>query len=410
MTKSATPYYGWVIVGAAFLVLAISYGMIFSYGVYLPELQKSLGEGAAIATLPFSCCVAVYCTLSLVTGRIVDAVGPRPVVIAGAALLAIGFWGMSVAWESWHVFVAFGLVTGAGMSAAYIPMTSTVVKWFEARRGLALGIASQGLSASTVIGPVITAAMIAALGWRDAALAIGLGGSAFIALCGLTLRREPRSGSGNRASNAAVEGTELTGYSLKQACKTRPFWLLVVLFWLSWCVLFFPYAHLPNLAADHGYDPISAAALLGAMGVGGAAGRIVFGPLSDRIGRQRAVQLAILFQIVACTILPSTGEYWLLYAAAALFGSGSGAAITLFPAIVGDLFGPRHVGAISGLIFALTGSAGALGPYAAAAIREATGSFDLAFWIGAGFNTVSLFLVFALTRPRQLVEPAAGTA
>ena len=54
MTKSATPYYGWVIVGAAFLVLAVSYGMIFSYGVYLPELQKSLGEGAAIATLPFS--------------------------------------------------------------------------------------------------------------------------------------------------------------------------------------------------------------------------------------------------------------------------------------------------------------------------------------------------------------------
>ena len=96
------------------------------------------------------------------------------------------------------MFVAFGLVTGAGMSAAYIPMTSTVVKWFEARRGLALGIASQGLSASTVIGPVITAAMIAALGWREAALAIGLGGSAFIALCGLTLRREPRSGSGNR--------------------------------------------------------------------------------------------------------------------------------------------------------------------------------------------------------------------
>ena len=390
--RSGAPFnYGWVIVGAAFVVLTTSYGMIFSYGLFLPHIMAELEGSRSLATLPFSLCVVTYATLSLFTGKAVDLYGPRPVALVGAALLGIGFWGLSQATETWQVFLFFGAVTGAGMSAAYIPMTATVVRWFEARRGLALAIASQGLSASVVVGPLIAAALILDIGWRSAALAFAIGGAFIIAMSGWMLRQQSGAGQADAPLQAAAEGL-----TLRQARPTLQFWIILTSYMLTWSVLFFPYAHLPGLASDLGFDAVSGAALLGAMGVGGAVGRFTIGTLSDWIGRKPALHLSLVLQTLACLVFPLTDAFMGLYLLAAIFGAGSGAGIALFPAIVGDIFGAKHVGAISGAIFAVSCGAGAFGPYAASLIREATGSYDIAFWIAAVFNVAAFGLVFAL--------------
>ena len=386
--------YGWVIVGTAFVVLTTSYGMIFSYGLFLPHIMIELDGSRSLATLPFSLCVVTYATLSLFTGRAVDLYGPRPVALVGAVLLGLGFWGLSRATETWEVFLFFGVVTGAGMSAAYIPMTATVVRWFKTRRGLALALASQGLSASVVVGPMIAAALILELSWRPAAFAFAIGGAFIIALSGLTLRQT----SGTKEAQAqAVTATD--GLTLGQARRTLQFWIVLTSYLLTWSVLFFPYAHLPGLASDLGFNSINGAALLGAVGVGGAIGRFTIGSVSDWIGRKAALHIALALQTLACLLFPLTDVFVQIYLLATLFGAGSGAGIALFPAIVGDIFGAKHVGVISGAIFAFACGAGAVGPYVAAVIRETTGSYDTAFWLAAVFNAGAIGLVCVLRGP-----------
>jgi MFS transporter, OFA family, oxalate/formate antiporter len=273
-----------------------------------------------------------------------------------------------------------------------------VVRWFLARRGLALALASMGLSASMAVGPFAAVAAIDALGWREAALTLGLIGGGVVLLCGLGMRRDPGTGFADtvRRGVAMIEGSSLT---FAEARRTAAYWVLASVFVVTWAIMFFPYAHLASLPADFGYAAHHGAGLIGSLGAGGIIGRPAAGWFADRTSPRAALAAVILVQAAACAVFIGAEALWLLYAASALFGVGATAGVTLFPAMVGTLFGRAHVGAISGSIFAIGGLAGAMGPLAAGYIRDVTGAYTLAFAIGAVGNLLAVALV---TRLRPL--------
>jgi OFA family oxalate/formate antiporter-like MFS transporter len=191
-------YYGWVIVALAFAALMTSYSLLFGYSVFVPHLAGALDLSRAAVSAPFSVCVAVYSVLSLITGRLTDRIGPRGVMLSGGVALAGGYAVVAIADSQLLLFIGMGAVVGIGMSAAYIPCTATVVRWFLARRGLALAIASMGLSASMAAGPFAAVVAIEALAWREAALVLGLVCGGAVALCAFGMRRDPGSGFADR--------------------------------------------------------------------------------------------------------------------------------------------------------------------------------------------------------------------
>jgi NNP family nitrate/nitrite transporter-like MFS transporter len=128
-------------------------------------------------------------------------------------------------------------------------------------------------------------------------------------------------------------------------------------------------------------------------------GRPAAGWLTDKAGPRAALAAVIAVQAIACALFIDAEALWLLYAASILFGVGATGGVTLFPAMVGSLFGRAHVGAISGSIFAIGGLAGSMGPLAAGYIRDITGAYTLAFAIGAVGNVLAMVLVTRL-RPR----------
>ena len=89
----------------------------------------------------------------------------------------------------------------------------------------------------------------------------------------------------------------------------------------------------------------------------------------------------------------------MLYAASVLFGMGASAGVTIYPAVVGGIFGRAHVGAIAGFAFAFTCSAGSLGAFGAGWLRDRTGSYDTAFWAGAAANVMAIGLALVLRPP-----------
>src|SRR5690606_1789936 len=138
------------------------------------------------------------------------------------------------------------------------------------------------------------------------------------------------------------------------------------------------------------------ASLVSAVGIGGLAGRTLTGGVSDRIGRQASLAIALAVQVAALLVFAVSDSPWTPYPAAAALGLGYGGTTTVFPAIVADLFGRAHAGALTGLVFASAGSAAAVGPFVAAWLYDLTGSYRVAFLLSALVNGIGLALVAVL--------------
>jgi OFA family oxalate/formate antiporter-like MFS transporter len=394
-------FYGWVVVGGAFAVLFTAYGAQYSFGVFFQALLDEFGWSRASLSGVFSVYAFLYCVFGLGAGRLTDLWGPRAVIAMGGALLGAGLAGMGAVSALWHPYVLYGLVAALGMSTAYVPCNATVVKWFVARRGLALGIASSGGSLGTFFLPPLAAVLVRVLGWRRAYVLFGLGIFLVLTLVARLMRRDPEAlglaPDGGRAA-AAVPLPPATDWPLGRALRTRAFWLVFGTFTATWIPVFIPLVHVVPFARDLGVAPLPAATVVSVLGIAAVTGRLVMGAVSDRIGRKPALALVLALQGLAFLGFARVAGLPSLYAAAVAFGFSYGAVSTLFPAVVGDFFGREQAGSLVGVLFALAGSMAAWGPLGAGAIYDRTGSYSGAFLGSALLNAVSLALL-ALARP-----------
>lgn len=398
--KALPFYYGWVIVGLSFVVVMASYGLLFSYAVFAPSFSDALGLDAGAVSAPFSVCVAIYAILGLVTGRMTDRWGPRPVILGGAVLLAAGYVALSQATELWHLFLGMSFLVGIGMSTPYIPTSATIVRWFVVKRGQALACVSMGSGLSIVVMPPAALELIDWLGWRGALLTLGLMCGGAMALSALGIRRDPGEPVSTARGFATLPPDEVS-WTLVEARRTSAFWIMCAIYFLSWGVMFFPYAHLVAVGMDMGFSRNDSVGLLSALGLAGLVGRPAIGWISDKAGVKAAILTMLAVQAVAFLSYSQWHSLFMLYVASALFGMGASAGVTIYPAVVGDIFGRAHVGAIAGFAFAFTCSAGSIGAFGAGWLRDYTGSYDMAFWGGAIANLIAIGLALSLRSPRK---------
>ena len=121
--------------GGAFAILFMAYGAQYSFGVFLSAMLDELGWSRTGLSGAFSLYAFVYTALALVAGRLTDRWGPRAVIAVGGAFLGAGWVAMGGVREPWHPYVFYGIVAAVGMSAAFVPCSATVARWFVRRRG-----------------------------------------------------------------------------------------------------------------------------------------------------------------------------------------------------------------------------------------------------------------------------------
>jgi OFA family oxalate/formate antiporter-like MFS transporter len=389
----------------------VAYGIQFTFGVFMPAVSADTGWDRASLSVPYSLYVFVYSALGAVTGRLTDRWGPRVVLTVGGCLLGCGIMLMSQVHALWQIYAVLGLIAASGMSAAYVPCNATLVRRFTQRRGLALSVASSGASFGNFLFPPLVAALISAYGWRSTYLILGLLGVAAISLCASFVVRDPEKmdlyPDGRRpvesSSARTHESVLITDeWTLASAKRTSAFWLLNAIFTLTWLVIFMPMVHIVPFAVDLGISSVRAAMTISVIGIAGFAGRLLLGPISDRLGRISALGLCLLLQALAFVGFVFTTSLASLYLAAAVFGFSYSGATALFPAIVGDFYGRAAVGAIVGFIFAVSGAPAAFGPLIAGYIYSVTGHYSAAFILSAGLNIAALLLLLLLKKPTPL--------
>jgi OFA family oxalate/formate antiporter-like MFS transporter len=399
-------HYGWIVLGTAFTVLFLAYGIQYAFGVFFAALTEEFGWSRASLSGVFSLYAATYAFVGLFAGRLTDRWGPRAVVALGGGFLGLGL-GLSGGVRSLAPLYATYFLAAVGMSAAYVPCTATVARWFAARRGLAVGIAMCGASAGTFACPPLVALLIGEAGWRRAYVVLGAGLALSLGLLAALLVRDPRDrglAPYGAASLPAATPVEAPGWPVRRIVRHRSFALLVGVYMMTWTPVFMPPVHLVPLARDLGLSAVVGATALSALGAGSLVGRLAMGAASDALGRRPALWISLAIQALSFAGLAAAAGPVTLFVAAAAFGFAYGAVSALMPAVVTDFYGPAHAGSLVGLIFGLAGPAGGLGPVLAGWLFDTTGTYRAAFGLGAGLNLLALGLA-TLARP-----PARGPA
>jgi MFS family permease len=399
-------YYGWIIVAASFLVL-MNYGIFYTYGVFFKPLIAEFGWSRAETSLAFSFYLVTYSTAGILMGWLSDRYGPRLPVFLAALFIGGGFAALSRVSSLWMLYLFFGLVAALGHGASWLVPVSTVVRWFEQRRGMAVGIVTAGMGVGTLIFPPLANWLIASLGWRETFLVVGVVAFGYNALAALLLRRGPASlglaayGAAAAPVPAAEDPAPYPGYTLKQVVGTYSFWSIYASVTLGFASYALILVHLVPYATDQGMDPGRAAGAVALLGVGALLGRTVLGTVSDRIGRRWTLRLAYVVNALAIAGLMAGLEVRLLYTIAFTVGFfGIGGSVVLGP-LFGELFGQLHLGKVLGVFMTCGAVAGFMGPFLAGYLFDLTGSYSAAFIAATGIASGGALLTFLIRPPRK---------
>ncbi|WP_214368202.1 MFS transporter [Pseudonocardia sp. H11422] len=359
---------GWITVGAAFVSMAVVFGVAYSFGAFFAPMAAEFGAGSGATSIVFSFTAFCWFLLGSVSGRAVDRFGPRPVLLVGAVALAAGLIATSWVTQLWMGYLTYGLGVGIAVACGYVPMVAVVGGWFDRRRGIALAVAVAGIGVGTLAGAPLAAVLIDAYGWRRTNVIFAVAGAALLLGCALVARRPPE------AEGAAP-------LPLRSVVRTRAFRSLYVSTLLASLALFVPFVFLPTFAVEAGVPPVLAATLVGVIGVASVLGRLAIGGLADRIGRIRTYQIS--FAILAVSFVAwlftssATAETALplLLVFTVVLGIGYGGWIALQPTVVAELFGLRGLGGLVGLIYTAGGIGALIGPPLAGLVIDATGGY-----------------------------------
>lgn len=368
----------WGIVAALFTVVFAISNPFAAFGVFLPVLAETLGQGRGAISVALSVNLVVGGAAGFAVGAIADRFGPRAILLVTVALTGAGFALAGTARTLWQLYLYVGVMGGLGMSAFYVLSAATVARWFPSGRGLALGLVLTGFNLGFITGGPLAARLIAALGWRPAYAILGAGCGAIGLLAALAVRYPPAPPRpvAPVTAHAAPRPRDPT---LREALGDARLWVFGGGWLFLGSVFTLVSVHVVPLARDLGVRLESAALVLTAYGAGAVAGRIGFGVAADRVGTVAALRVCCLLQVVALgALLWAPSLAWLL-ALMVGFGLGFAGGDTVVVKLIPDLFGVRALGAIMGVFNVGWRVGAAAGPAVAGFIHDATGSYALPF-------------------------------
>jgi MFS family permease len=400
-------FYGWVIVAAGCLILFLHFGFQYTYGVFFTELCDDLHWSRAMVSGAYSLFMFWHSIICLGAGRLNDRRGPQLTIAICIIALTIGYALMSTVNTPWQIYIFYGIIIGTGAGFAYVPVTSTVSRWFIRRRGTALGITVAGVGLGTLALAPFAQFLISRLDWRSSYLVI----AGILLIVGLPVSRLMRLRPSEKGlfpdgvDQMAEEGVEhnksscVLDFTLKQAIKTRPFWLLFAIYVFLMFALEMVMVHLKAYATDVGISPMTATTILGVVGGVSILGRIAIGSVSDKIGRKASFFICFLLMAVMMLWLLRARQPWQFYLFSAIFGFGYGGCMPLFPAVTADWFGTKYHGTIFGTMSLAPGIGGAIGPLLGGYVFDITGSYNIAIIAGAVILFIAASCSFALKAP-----------
>jgi sugar phosphate permease len=409
-------HYGWIVLAMGTLVVFGSLGLArFGYTMVLPDMQSDLGidnaQTGAIATAN----LAGYLATAVIGGALAARYGPRMVIAAGLGLAGAGMLLTGLA-AGFPDAAAWRVLTGIGSGASNVPAMALLSAWFATkRRGLATGIAAAGSSLGLIFSGAIVPRVLSASGddgWRACWFIFG-GTTLVLAVGSLVVLRNRPAELGLKPVGAdgeeAVTEHKASGVQWSRVYRSRAVWHLgVVYVAFGFSYIIFMTFFTKHLVEDGGYTKDSAGDLFMIMGWVSLVCGLLWGTVSDVIGRRRALIIVFLIHAAAFSLFALWREPVGFTLAAVLFGLSAWSIPAIMAAACGDALGPRLAPVALGLITLIFGIGQAVAPTIAGAMADASGSFVSALVLAAGVALLGAVGAFLLRPAPALSAGAAG--
>ncbi len=373
----------WLIVAAAFFASFVAFGVSYSFGIFLKPMATEFGVSHAVMSTLFSVLTVLSLFLSPLTGDIADHIGPRPVMVAGAALMGSGLILTARVHYFPLIFLTYGLGAGGAVACVYVPSIAAVGEWFKLRRDIALGIAISGIGCGTLVAAPVAAMLIGRYGWRSTFEIFGLVSAGLLLLCAALIATPPMA-------------TSKTRIGVMAKIRTPVFGLLYCGFFFAGVSIFISFVYLPEFAIKDGATQVAAAGLVGYIGAASVVGRLGLNALAPRFGLLSVFQVSYATLFVSFIFWLGSHSYMSLVWYCMVLGIAYGGIVAMSPAMLAQFFGVEGLGELFGFLLTGFGLASVAGPPLAGLLIDLTGDLKWPPLLAAGSAAMALVAVIPL--------------
>ena len=409
-TKSKI-FYGWYIVIAGSLAMALSSGINYhGFGNLFLPLSKEFGWSRTRISTVFSLARLENGILGPIDGYLIDKFGPRIVILVGVPIMSVGYILLSKvdSFLSFSLVYILGVTVGSG--TLHTPIQTAVANWFNKKRGLAFGVMWSGVGIGGLLVPFY-GWLIQAYGWRDTSIIIG-----FVILlvgvpCGILMRHNPYQygdyPDGMKPSNDTEEDLihhDDESYTVKEALSTSSFWLLTMATGLRILVTSGVSLHLVPFFVDLGISPVAAAGFAGSVGIMSIPGRFGLSTIGDYINKRYILVICMFSLSLGVFLLSIMDSLTGVILALILYSSSQGGSAVIPNALMADYFGIKHYGTIMGFRSILVTFGVIAGPIISGVAFDNYGSYKFAFMFFAFINLIAFVMVIFSLPPKRKIN------
>ena len=372
---------GWVVTGAAFVANFVTFGVLFSFGIFLTPIADSFDTSTGPVAPLFSTAVCFYYLAGAVAGRFSDRVGVRPVVVTGAIFMTIGLIASARASALWQLYLVYAPLVGSAVGCCYPPMIGTVGRWFEEKRTAAISLVLAGVGMGTFVGPIVSRALIDAWGWRSTLGIYAAFSGVLLVVCAIASSDAPTNAGSQQLGLSAI-------------LRSKKFLALYGALILGGPGFYAPLAFYNDHAVSEGISSQAAALLVGVVGASSVVARLVISALGDRFIPMRQYRLGQLLLLGCLLVWFSAGNsYSLFFASALLHGVGWAVWFTAAPNVLATWFGVADLGGAIGTFYTALGFGALAGPAVLGFVIDSYG-YETAIALVIGSSIVAWLACF----------------
>ncbi|MBT5455964.1 MAG: MFS transporter [Rhodospirillaceae bacterium] len=388
-----------VLIGSVVLLL-ISAGGMFLVVVALKEMAMEFGWPRSIPSFAFSLQFIGSGFGGMIMGYVLDRYGFGGPALIGTLMVSFGAMLVSEITAAWQLYVLYGIMFGlAGQGSLAAPALANIARWYDEKRGMAVGIASSGQALAGIVWPPIFGYVLLTLGWRDMFFWYGVFALCVMLPVCLVVRRKPPAYVAPEpgTAGASAERQSTTGPVRQPLTSQQIQWALSAAI-IGCCVaMSLPLGHLVSHVTDLGHPIGDAVNVLSVMLMAAFVSRaVILGLLSDRVGALRTMFIFSIVQACMLGLFTVVDSLLALYAVAILCGLGYGGLFPIYAVATREHLPIPEVGRRTGTIFLFGAVAMGLGSWMGGYLFDLTGSYTLPFLIGVAINLTNLVIVALL--------------
>jgi OFA family oxalate/formate antiporter-like MFS transporter len=404
----------WIQLIAGVIAMIVISNYQYAFTLFTPGMRNQF------VGVPYAKIAAIFSMFILfetwpvpLAGYLVDRFGIRKLMMLGSIGILVGWLlGGTVAKSVSDLYIYYGVIAGTGAGIIYISTVANAVKWFPDRRGLAAGLTAAGFGGGAAITIMPIAGTISSHGWAGAMASWGVAQGIVAFVMALILRHPPAGWKplgwdqkSQKVAKAVVQSK--VEYTVSQTVSRPEFYLLYVMFLFVCTGGLMTTGNLSQIAKSLN---VANAKILGLAiipftatlaGVTNALSRIMWGSISDRLGREYTMTLAFALEgFLIFMVTQISGNHILFVILLPFVFLSWGEIYALFSAITGDIFGPRNASGNYGVLYTAKGLASIMAGYGAALLAaHYAGSFTVPYYIAAVFDISAAILALLALRP-----------